>query len=1031
MKCPKCQAGNPETVKFCGECGTALSPAEPIFSSTETLASPLQELNRGAIVAGRYEIIEELGHGGMGKVYRVEDTKIKAEIALKLIKPEIAADRKTIERFANELKTTRMISHRNVCRMFDLGEDKGTYFITMEYVPGQDLRGLIRQTGQLTIGKAVAIAKQISEGLTEAHRLGVIHRDLKPSNIIIDKDGNARIMDFGIARSLRAKSLTGEGMIIGTPEYMSPEQVEGKEADQRSDIYSLGTILYEMLTGRVPFEGDTPLSVAVKQKAEKPQEPKKLNEQIPDELNRLILRCLEKERERRYQSAEELRSGLENIEKGLPATTHEMPRRKPFTSKQVTVTIGPKKLLVPALGILALVVLAVVVWRILPKGHFAPPPSSGKPTLAILYFENLSGDKTLDPWKTALTELLITKLSQSKYINVLSSDRVFSLLKRLNLHEARKYSTEDLVKAADESGATYTLSGSLMKAGQRIIITLTLQRPRTGEVVSPLNAECSGEEEIFPKVDELAIKIKSDLNLTPDQIAADIDKEVGKITTTSPEAYKYYSEGRKYHNNGEYRESISSIEKATAIDPGFAMAYRSLANAYSNLGYSAEARKCFQKAFELSDRVSDRERYIIQGDYYRESQKTYDKAIEVYNQLLTLYPEDAIGNNNLAMLYLDLEEWDKAIALHDTVIQNKDDTFYSYVLKADLYCAKGLYNKAREAPELYINRFGDNFNIRWALSYVEFFQENFASALLELEKALQLRPRDNDAVWLKGYVYLCQGDFRKAEQDFQRLLDSEEKSYHLDGRIGFASLYQLQGKFGEAIKQLRSGAEEARELSAWSNEASMHLRLAYLEMRSGNHVEAIKECDQAGALAAANELSSTERWSLLAKAMIFLEMNEVEKAQQAAAELKSIIDKQMNKKLVRMSDFLSGMIELKKNNPGKAIEYSEKAVSLMPFQYSSNQEHALFLDCLAQACYRSGDLDKASRQYEKITTLTSGRTAWGDIYAKSFYMLGKIAEQQGDKPRARENYQKFLGLRKDADPGIPEVDDAKKRLAGI
>ena len=266
VECPKCQTKNPDTLKFCGECGTPLPDAKKAVH-TKTIETPTEELTRGSTFAGRYEIIEELGKGGMGKVYRVEDTKAKEEIALKMIKPEIAADKKTIERFRSELTTARKISHRNVCRMFDLGEDEDTHFITMEYVPGEDLKSLIRRV-RLDIGTSIKIAKQVCEGLSEAHRLGVVHRDLKPSNIMIDKEGNARIMDFGIARSLSTKGITGAGVMIGTPEYMSPEQAEAKAIDQRTDIYSLGVILYEMVTGQLPFEGDTPLAVAMKHKGE-------------------------------------------------------------------------------------------------------------------------------------------------------------------------------------------------------------------------------------------------------------------------------------------------------------------------------------------------------------------------------------------------------------------------------------------------------------------------------------------------------------------------------------------------------------------------------------------------------------------------------------------------------------------------------------------------------------------------------------------------------------------------------------------
>ena len=294
VKCAKCQLENPETSLFCAGCGAKLDAAKDLsLFQTETLQTPLKELTTGSTFAGRYQIIEELGKGGMGKVYRVLDKKLNEEVALKLIRPEVSSDKQTIERFNNELKLARKIAHRNVGKMYELMEDAGTHFITMEYVPGQDLRGLIRQMGRLTTGKAVSIAGQICEGLEEAHRLGVVHRDLKPGNILIDRDGNAKIMDFGIARSLSGKGITGAGVMIGTPEYMSPEQVEGKEVDERSDIYSLGIVLYEMVTGRAPFEGDTPLSIAHKHKYESPVDPKKINPQVPEDVSRLILRCLE------------------------------------------------------------------------------------------------------------------------------------------------------------------------------------------------------------------------------------------------------------------------------------------------------------------------------------------------------------------------------------------------------------------------------------------------------------------------------------------------------------------------------------------------------------------------------------------------------------------------------------------------------------------------------------------------------------------------------------------------------------------
>lgn len=329
MECQNCHFENPPDTRFCGKCGTQIRPSEKVpFSQTETIREPISVLNRGSIFANRYEIIEELGKGGMGRVFRVLDRKIDEEVALKLLKPEISLDENTITRFKNELKFARKIIHKNVCRMYDLGEEGRAHYITMEFLRGEDLKNLIRRIGQFTAGKAIFIAKQVCEGLSEAHKLGVVHRDLKPQNIMIDREGNAHIMDFGIARSVKAEGITTSGVIIGTPHYMTPEQVEGTEVDQRTDIYALGVILFEMLTGRVPFEGETPLVIAVKHKSENPPDPRKLNPQIPEEISRLILKCMEKSKNKRYQTAEDLLGELNKIKEDLPTTDRVLPEIK-------------------------------------------------------------------------------------------------------------------------------------------------------------------------------------------------------------------------------------------------------------------------------------------------------------------------------------------------------------------------------------------------------------------------------------------------------------------------------------------------------------------------------------------------------------------------------------------------------------------------------------------------------------------------------------------------------------------------------
>jgi len=1030
MKCPKCQAENPKTKQFCADCGTQLpAPDDHPLVFTETLQTPVHELATGSTFANRYQIIEELGKGGMGKVYKVFDQEVQAKMALKLIKPEVSADKNTIDRFRNELKIARDISHKNICRMYDLGREAGNYFITMEYVSGEDLKSFIRRSRQLVVGTAIFIAKQVCEGLAEAHRVGVVHRDLKPGNIMIDKEGNAKIMDFGIARSISVKGITGAGVMIGTPEYMSPEQVEGKEVDKRSDIYSLGIILYEMLTGQVPFEGDTPFTIGVKQKSEIPKDPGEMNAQIPQDLSRLVLKCLEKDKERRYQNADELRADLEKIEKGIPTAERPVPKRKTVTSKPITLTISRKKFFVPLSMLVAIAIIGIGLWRFLPKHHVAPPPT-GKPTLAILYFENISGDKSLDPWKTALTELLITKLSQSKFISVLDGNTIYSILKRLSLDEAKKYTKEDLLKIANQGKATYTLSGSLMKAGPNLIMTLSLQKPHTGEVMSTPSIECKGEEEIFPKVDDLAKTIRSDMNLSPDQIAEDIDKHLGTITTHSPEAFKDFSAAHNLQRRGLNRESIAFYERAIALDPEFASAFLLLGLAHGNLGYWAKQDEYLQKAFGLRDRVSERENLLIQATLFYSSERTLAKAEGVFKTLLQLYPEDYFGNVLLGLLYEEWEEWNKAAERYEVCIQHQYDPTYPYGNQAGAYRAQGLYDKAREVCDYYLDSFGDNATIHLYIAGTFLCQGQYENALKEIDRASFISPLEASFP-TKGDVYCCMGDLSRAEIDYQSLLSAEEQIYHLTGRFRLGALYMLQGRFEKSKEQAKWGTEQAEKLADDSLVYDSHVFLAGIYLRSGKYNEALEECNKALNSAVKAESLTRQIRALHLKGLTCLKMKSIDEAKRTADELKRLIDRWPNKKFLRYYYHLIGTTELTEEKYSDATKDMDKARSLLPFQNSGSDEHALFVDSLASAYYRAGNLEKARTEYEAITMLTTGRLRYGDIYAKSFYMLGKIAEQQGDKTHAREQYQQFIELWKDADPGLPEVEDAQKRLATI
>jgi serine/threonine protein kinase/tetratricopeptide (TPR) repeat protein len=913
MQCPLCQAENLPTAGICTKCSTPLpwnnqSSEATITGGTLTeiptpratyawsvavdpttgTSSTQGEVLVGRLLAERYEILELLGQGGMGSVFKARDTELERLVALKLIRPELASNPEILRRFKQELILAREVTHRNVIRIFDLGQAQGIKFITMEYVEGRDLRAALRESGKFPLDGTVQIIAQVCRALEAAHAAGVVHRDLKPQNIMLDAKGRVYVMDFGIAHSLETPGMTQTGALMGTPEYMSPEQAKGMKVDARSDLFALGIIFYEMLTGISPYKADTALATLLKRTQERAPAPAQVDPTIPKAISDVVVKCLEIERDHRYSTAREI---LEDLGQEMPTS----PRVVAPAPKPTEVSLFQRyRIWIAGFAVIVVLTAVGIVFRgkILSRLAAKQGAIVEQASLAILPFRNGSGDVSLDWLGPSLADMLSTDVGQSSRLRTISPDRLHQVLSDLRITPETSIDSTMVGRIAEFSSADTVVWGQYAKFGDQIRIDATLLDLKHNRR-EPLKIEAASEKEIPGTVDGLAELIRKNLAVTPD-VLEELKTSSFQPSSKSVPALRAYNQGVQRLRDGMNLEAVKMFQGAIKEDSQFALAYSRLAETDSALGYDSDAEQYSRKALDLSQQLPLAEKYLIEASHAR-IMKDNKKAIEAYENLAKTSPDNADVEYILGSLYEDTGDYDKAQARFSTILQadpknikalwqmgvvqfmkdnpqaaldplNKGLSLAIQVdnqeQKALLLQALGISYRLLNKPEEAMRNYQESMDINRRLGLKRNLANNFAemaavqsqlgepeTALASYNQGLQIldeigmRKEFGDSLIDRGTVYQTLGNYDKALQDYKQALqiqrDNGDENFQAACLENIGEVYLAKSDTDNALTYLQQALQLQEKLKLDGSIAATVASLGKVLSTTGRYDEAL------------------------------------------------------------------------------------------------------------------------------------------------------------------------------------------------